>query len=137
MTVVTVAAFTLTACESSIGGTKVSTQESVVSSEKTEEVKIGKKVYFAGPMFNQAKKEFNLRMTKVLEDHGYEVFLPQRDGIEGALLDGKSEEEMIEMIFPLNVQNGFICKSPYLTEDWGRGEPVLVDKFIFKVEKPR
>lgn len=31
-----------------------------------------------------------------------EVFLPQRDGIEAALLEGKSEEELIEMIFALD-----------------------------------
>lgn len=62
----------------------------------------GKKVYFAGPMFNQAEKDFNLKMTKVLEDNGYEVFLPQRDGIEAALLEGKSEDELVEMIFKLD-----------------------------------
>ena len=62
----------------------------------------GKKVYFAGPMFNHAEKEFNLRITKVLEDCGYQVFLPQRDGIEAAQLDGKSEEELTKMIFALD-----------------------------------
>ena len=62
----------------------------------------GKKVYFAGPMFNQAEKEFNLRITKVLEDFGYQVFLPQRDGIEAAQLNGKTEEELIKMIFDLD-----------------------------------
>ena len=62
----------------------------------------GKKVYFAGPMFNQAEKEFNLRITKVLEDYGYQVFLPQRDGIEAAQLNGKTEEELTKMIFDLD-----------------------------------
>ena len=62
----------------------------------------GKKVYFAGPMFNHAEKDFNLKITNVLEEFGYEVFLPQRDGIEAALLEGKSEEELIEMIFDLD-----------------------------------
>ena len=62
----------------------------------------GKKVYFASPMFNHAEKEFNLRITKVLEDYGYQVFLPQRDGIEAAKLEGKTEEEMIKMIFALD-----------------------------------
>ena len=62
----------------------------------------GKRVYFASPMFNHAEKEFNLRVAKVLEDHGYQVFLPQRDGIEAAKLEGKSEEEMIKMIFALD-----------------------------------
>ena len=62
----------------------------------------GKKVYFASPMFNHAEKEFNLRITKVLEDYGYQVFLPQRNGIEAAKLEGKTEEEMIKMIFALD-----------------------------------
>jgi nucleoside 2-deoxyribosyltransferase len=70
-----------------------------------EIVKTGKNVYFAGPMFNASEKEFNLKLTNVLESYGYSVFLPQRDGIEAALLEGKTEEELIEMIFPLDVQN--------------------------------
>ena len=55
----------------------------------TENESSGKKVYFAGPLFNQAEKDFNLELTGVLEEYGYEVFLPQRDGIEAALLEGK------------------------------------------------
>lgn len=62
----------------------------------------GKKVYFAGPLFNQGEKDFNLRITKVLESHGYQVFLPQRDGIEAAKLKGKSEEELTKIIFELD-----------------------------------
>ena len=62
----------------------------------------GKSVYFAGPLFNQAEKDFNLQLTQVLEDAGYQVFLPQRDGIEAAQLEGKSEEELIRMIFDLD-----------------------------------
>lgn len=62
----------------------------------------GKKVYFASPMFNHAEKEFNLRITKVLEGYGYKVFLPQRDGIEAALLKDKTEEELTRMIFALD-----------------------------------
>ena len=38
----------------------------------------------------------------MLEEYGYEVFLPQRDGIEAAQLEGKSEEELIGMIFDLD-----------------------------------
>lgn len=62
----------------------------------------GKKVYFAGPMFNQSEKDFNLKITKVLEDFGYQVFLPQRNGIEAALLQDKTEEELVQMIFDLD-----------------------------------
>ena len=95
----------LTACAGNTKGTNASTKENANSSASVEVVKTGKRVYFAGPMFNQGEKEFNLKITKVLEDYGYQVFLPQRDGIEGALLEGKTEEELINMIFPLDVQN--------------------------------
>ena len=70
--------------------------------EAVKNVGQGKKVYFASPMFNHAEKEFNLRITKVLEDYGYQVFLPQRNGIEAAKLEGKTEEELITMIFALD-----------------------------------
>lgn len=62
----------------------------------------GKRVYFAAPMFSHSEKKFNERLTNVLEDNGYEVFLPQRDGIEAALLEGKTEEELTQMIFDLD-----------------------------------
>ena len=70
--------------------------------EAVKNVGHGKRVYFASPMFNHAEKEFNLRVAKVLEAHGYQVFLPQRDGVEAAKLEGKTEEEMIKMIFALD-----------------------------------
>ncbi|MBR6343980.1 MAG: nucleoside 2-deoxyribosyltransferase domain-containing protein, partial [Selenomonadaceae bacterium] len=69
-----------------------------------ESIGHGKRVYFAGPMFNQAEKDFNLAMTKILEEHGYQVFLPQRDGIEAVKLEGKTEEEVVRMIFELDVR---------------------------------
>ena len=81
----------------------------IISEEMTENESSGKKVYFAGPLFNQAEKDFNLELTGVLEEYGYEVFLPQRDGIEAALLEGKTEEELIEMIFSLDA--GEVCKA--------------------------
>lgn len=81
------------------------TADSAAVKNAAENAENGNKVYFAGPMFNQAEKDFNLRITKVLEDAGYKVFLPQRDGIEAAQLEGKSEEELIEMIFTLDEGN--------------------------------
>ena len=39
-------------------------------------------IYFAGPLFSEAERVFNLRLTERLERTGYEVFLPQRDGVE-------------------------------------------------------
>ena len=58
-----------------------------------------KTIYFAGPLFCQSEKDFNLKLTKVLEDCGYRVFLPQRDGFLVPNLKGKTEEEITRMIF--------------------------------------
>ena len=59
----------------------------------------GKRVYFAGPLFNESERDFNLKLVELLENHGYEVFLPQRDGLLATELEGKTEEEKAEMIF--------------------------------------
>lgn len=58
-----------------------------------------KRVYFAAPLFSQSEKDFNLKLTELLEKHGYEVFLPQRDGYLGAELEGMTEEEVTKLIF--------------------------------------
>lgn len=39
-------------------------------------------VYFAGPLFCEAERIFNLRLAEKLEAKGYKVYLPQRDGVE-------------------------------------------------------
>jgi nucleoside 2-deoxyribosyltransferase len=39
-------------------------------------------IYFAGPLFSDAERLFNLRITERLERADYKVFLPQRDGVE-------------------------------------------------------
>lgn len=57
------------------------------------------KVYFAGPLFNKAEKDFNLKVCEVLERYGYEVFLPQRDGYEAAAIKDMNEKEKTDLIF--------------------------------------
>lgn len=37
------------------------------------------KIYFAGPLFTKAERDWNKRAAGILEELGYEVFLPQRD----------------------------------------------------------
>ena len=59
----------------------------------------GKRIYFAGPLFSEAEREYNLKIVSILEACGYEVFLPQRDGFLASELEGKTEAEKIEMIF--------------------------------------
>ena len=68
-------------------------------------------------MFMQAEKDYNLKITNILEDYGYHVFLPQRDGIEGAALEGKTEQELIDIIFPLDVQNVKNCDIIFMNLD--------------------
>ena len=53
------------------------------------------KIYCAGPLFNPKEKEEMAHIASVLEEAGYSVFLPQRDGLEFAEL------------FPLFLEKGF------------------------------
>ena len=39
-------------------------------------------IYLAGPLFSEAERRFNERLTERLEALGFRVFLPQRDGVE-------------------------------------------------------
>jgi hypothetical protein len=39
-------------------------------------------IYFAGPLFSQAERHYNQQLTQKLEQAGFQVFLPQRDGAE-------------------------------------------------------
>ncbi len=57
------------------------------------------KIYLAGPMFNKAEKDFNQLITTILEENGYSVFLPQRDGVEFFELKDKTEQEITKIIF--------------------------------------
>jgi len=42
------------------------------------------RLYFAGPLFNQAERQFNEQICSQLEKMGISVFLPQRDGAESS-----------------------------------------------------
>jgi nucleoside 2-deoxyribosyltransferase len=39
------------------------------------------RLYFAAPIFSVAEQQFNLTLARQIEALGYQVFLPQRDGI--------------------------------------------------------
>ena len=63
-------------------------------------------IYFAGPLFSEAERAFNLKLAMTLEEHGYTVFLPQRDGLgkddfnpTSMLGSGMTEEEISQLIF--------------------------------------
>lgn len=61
------------------------------------------RIYFAGPLFNAGEQSFNERITDILENAGYDVFLPQRDGIVAASLVGKTADEIADMVFKKDV----------------------------------
>jgi len=63
-------------------------------------------IYFAGPLFSQAEKEFNLKLTQKIESLGFRVFLPQRDGVEKskAPFDKMSKEKRRKAMFELDVK---------------------------------
>lgn len=53
-------------------------------------------VYFAAPLFSDAEKEFNARLTERLEEAGHDVFLPQRDGMEIAAIYDQPDVDGVE-----------------------------------------
>ena len=61
-------------------------------------------VYYAGPLFNQAERAFNLQLTGRLEARGFAVFLPQRDGVEvtGPPYSDMAEDDVSQAIFALD-----------------------------------
>ena len=66
---------------------------------KTDIIRNGKNVYFAAPLFNQSERDYNLKLTNILESYGYVVFLPQRDGFLAPELEGLTEEQKLKKIF--------------------------------------
>ena len=66
-------------------------------------------IYFAGPLFSEAEKRFNLRLSERLEEAGFRVFLPQRDGVEGSKppYDRMNREERRRAMFELDKQRVF------------------------------
>ena len=90
----TLAGLSCGALLASCGGASPST-----TIQSSEPVKEGMRVYFAAPLFSQAERDYNLKVTAVLEQYDYQVFLPQRDGYLAPDLEGLTEEEKIAKIF--------------------------------------
>ncbi|QIN82838.1 hypothetical protein GBA63_09380 [Rubrobacter tropicus] len=61
-------------------------------------------VYLAGPLFSEAERSFNEALAGKLEDRGFRVFLPQRDGVERdkAPYDAMRPEERRLAMFELD-----------------------------------
>src|SRR5210317_462189 len=68
-------------------------------------------VYFAGPLFCEAELAFNARLTERIEALGYQVLLPQRDGVEKTKppFDGMTPDERRRAIFELDRDQILAC----------------------------
>jgi nucleoside 2-deoxyribosyltransferase len=62
------------------------------------------RIYFAGPLFCQAERAFNLQLTEKLEERGFTVFLPQRDGVEFSKppYNEMTSDELCQAIFAID-----------------------------------
>jgi nucleoside 2-deoxyribosyltransferase len=65
-------------------------------------------IYFAAPLFCQAEKAFNLQLTGKLEDRGFTVFLPQRDGVNSSIppFNEMTNDELRQAIFAVDQEKG-------------------------------
>ena len=61
-------------------------------------------IYFAGPLFSEAERRFNVELAERMEALGFEVFLPQRDGVEREKppYDAMEPEERRRAMFDLD-----------------------------------
>ena len=60
------------------------------------------RIYFAGPLFSEAERDFNIKVAKALREEGFDVFLPQ----ENSQVDGipDTDEKRRRLL------NGFFTK---------------------------
>lgn len=68
------------------------------------------RLYFAAPLFCESERAFNARLASRIEQLGFDVFLPQRDGLEsGQTLDSMGPEAWSQAIFDLDSERVFGC----------------------------
>jgi len=54
-----------------------------------------RKIYLAGPLFNEMELNRNLEIADILRKWGYEVFLPQEEaGLALGLITGKNKHKI-------------------------------------------
>ncbi|QSZ67412.1 DUF523 domain-containing protein [Methanofollis aquaemaris] len=53
-------------------------------------------IYFAAPLFSEAERAFNRQVRDLLEEHRYEVYLPQEAGDDGAVCDMGGRRQIFE-----------------------------------------
>jgi nucleoside 2-deoxyribosyltransferase len=70
-----------------------------------------KLVYYAGPLFSVAERCFNEHLTAKIRASGYQVFLPQRDGVDRTCppYDTMTAEERRAALFRLDTETILAC----------------------------
>jgi nucleoside 2-deoxyribosyltransferase len=94
-----------------------------------------KKIYFAAPLFSISERAYNLNCATVLEDEGYEVFLPQRDAGELGV-NGYASDIYYKDITGLDGANAVVAVLNHRALDEGtvyeigyahaKGKPVII-----------
>ncbi len=66
-------------------------------------------IYFAGSLFSEAERQFNVHLATELESAGFSVFLPQRDGVEAtkAPYNQMTRDERRKAMFELDREQIF------------------------------
>jgi len=68
------------------------------------------RLYFVGPLFNENELAFNARLAEAIEQLGYDVFLPQRDGFElGSDPEITGTKAEAQVIFDLDRDHVLAC----------------------------
>ncbi len=62
------------------------------------------KIYFAAPLFSSSEKKYNQTLTSKIESLGFDVFLPQRDGVDKQKppYNSMTDEERRRLMFSLD-----------------------------------
>ena len=62
-------------------------------------------IYIAGPLFNEMERKRNAELDAILQDNGFDTYLPQRDGGEFAkeLAAGERPEAIRKRMFSLDI----------------------------------
>jgi nucleoside 2-deoxyribosyltransferase len=63
-------------------------------------------IYIAGPMFSEAERNYNEKISRILKGKGYETFLPQRDAsdVDELLSSGMDWDEINQRIFDEDIE---------------------------------
>ena len=76
-------------------------------------------IYVAAPLFSEAERRFNATLAERLETAGFDVFLPQRDGVERDRqpYDAMPPEERRVAMFELDVAKVTACDALVIVLD--------------------